>query len=235
VKGERKMTKAATKGKRLPGYSTARRRPHLGQKDVILAMPVCPKSQIRGRVVNGHYEPPEIGPDDTNCQLAGGQWWKMCDEKGHDPYWSTKQRVVTRVKYEVDAEGDKIPVEKRIVVEDKSLNVTSVSTSVRLGSGQSVRWKKRYFGYRPISDFGYAEACHLGRCQEPATIVSQPYGQFCSTEHLQMAAADDNEIVLVRDDHEFSLGEERKIQRLRKRQLRNAVDDVDVTSKDGTE
>lgn len=223
-------TAAKPKGERLPGFSTARRFPHSGMKDVILAQPICPNSQIRGRMVDGHYEPPENAA--TNCQMGGGKWWIACEEKGHDPYWTKRDRLVTRMTFKIDEEGDKIPIEKKVYVEERFLNTTSVSTSVRLGSGQSVRWKKRYFGYRPISDFGYEEVCHLGRCQNPIKLVDKEHGAFCSMEHLQLAAADDNEIILVRTDHEWAIGEEKRIQRLRARQLRNAVDNIEVQGSD---
>jgi len=221
-----------TKGLRLPGASGAGRFPDFGLKDVILAQPICPKSQIRGKIVNGHYEPPEIGPEDMNCQLLGGMWYKECEAKGHEPYWSTRNRIVTRVTYKVDEEGDKIPIEKRVLVEDRMLNVTGVSSSTRLGSGQSVRWKKRYFGFRNISDFGYGEVCHLSRCQQPVKMVNRQLGAFCSQLHMQLAAVEENEIALIRADHKYAedvTGSQTKAQRRRRRQLRNAVDDPDAS------
>lgn len=221
-------------GERLPGFSTARAHPNSGLKDVILAQPVCPNSQIRGRMVDGHYEPPILGPGDENCQLAGGQWWKLCESKGHDPYWSKRQVIRTKMTTAVDEEGDTIPVEKKIVLTDKVLNATSVSTSLRINSGQGVRWKKRYFGYKSISDFGFAEACHLSRCQEPATTFAQQYGAFCSMLHLQLAAAEDNEIMLSRADNPYlDQMDAPKVRRKRARQLRNAVDDVDINEDGG--
>jgi hypothetical protein len=226
---EKKAGKSA--GLRLPGASGAGRFPDFGLKDVILAQPICPNSQIRGKMVNGHYEPPEIGLEDMNCQLLGGQWYKVCEEKGHDPYWSKRNRIVTRTTFTVDEEGDKIPVEKRVLVEDKVLNVTGVSSSTRLGSGQSVRWKKRYFGFRNITDFGYSEICHLSRCQQPVKLVSRQYGAYCSQLHLQLVAVEENEIALIRAEHKFAedvTGSQTKAQRRRRRQLRNAVDDPDA-------
>lgn len=231
AKHEAKVAREATK-KRLPGFSTSGTRPNMALKDVILAQPICPKSQIRGKMVNGHYEPPEIGPDDMNCQLEGGQWWIGCEAKGHDPYWNVNNRIVTRTTFAIDEEGDKVPVEKRIVVEDKRLNVTSVSTSLRVGSGQAVRWKKRYFGFKPISDFGYEEVCHLSRCEKPIKIVSREYGAFCSQAHLQLVAAEENELILTRIDHQYALGEERRLGRRRARQLRNAVDNIETVDSD---
>ncbi len=227
---EKKEGKVAKK--RLPGFSTAGSHPNVGIKDVILAQPICPKSQIRGRMVNGHYEPPELGPDDVSCQLSGAGWVNRCIAAGHDPYWSTSNRITTRLTYTVDEVGDKIPVEKRVVIEDKRLNVTSISASTRLGSGQSVRWKKRYFAYKNISDFGFEEVCQLQRCEQPVRLADKQYGAFCSQEHLQLVAAEENELTLTRVDHQYTVGEERRLARLRKRQLRNAVDDLEVIEAD---
>jgi hypothetical protein len=226
---EKKAGKAA--GKLLPGFNSQGRWPDFGMKDTILAQPICPKSQIRGKMVQGHYEPPEIGPEDFNCQLGGGMWWRECEARGHDPYFTNRQRIVTRTTFKLDDEGDKIPVEKRVLVEDKMLNVTSISSATRLGSGQSVRWKKRYFGFKNVSDFGYAETCQISRCQNQIKVVSKLYGGFCSQEHLQLVAVEENEIVLIRADHKYAVdadGSSTKARRRRKRQMRNAVDDPEM-------
>lgn len=217
-------TKVKEEPKMLPGFSTAGRVSHLGMTDIVVAQPICPKSQIRGRMVNGRYEPPEVGLGDENDQLSGPGWVNRCIAKGHDPYWSTRQRVITRMTSKIDEEGDEVPVRKEILITDRMLNVTSVSTSTRVGSGNALAWKQKYFAYKPISDFGYAEVCHLSRCQKPITIVSKAYGQFCSEEHLSVCVADEEEKVLTRTNHEYATGEERMVARKRRDQLKAARD-----------
>jgi hypothetical protein len=213
---------------RLPGFSSSRRFPHASLKDRVLAQPICPKSQIRGKLVAGHYEPPEIGPDDENCQLAGGQWWKMCEAKGHEPYFTNYRRVVTRSVDEIDEAGDLVPREKRVVITAKILNVTSISTSLRVGSGQAVRWKKRYFGFKEITDFGYSPVCDFSRCQQPVKFVVDGYGGFCGKQHLAMAAANDRGKTVTRIDQVDKYADDKKeaIQDRRTRELREAMDAV---------
>jgi hypothetical protein len=220
------VKKTATKEplKTLPGHSTNTRHPDLGIKDIILAMPICPKSQIRGRFVNGRYEPPVIGPEDVNCQLEGGMWWRRCErDRGHDPYWTTRQRRVTKTTIVKDADGDSVPQDKEIIIEDRMLNVTSVSNSTRVNSGGGVTWKKRYFGFRDISEFGYEEVCHLSRCQKPITIVNKAYGSFCTQAHLEVAAAEEEEKIIPRTAHEFAKGEERAVARAKRKALKESV------------
>lgn len=214
--------------KLLPGHSQGVR-VNAAIRDVILAQPICPKSQIRGKMVDGHYEAPEIGPDDSNCQLRGGDWWVDCEAKGHDPYFRTQERIVTRPTYAEDEAGDLVEVStKKVLLRDRVLNVTSVSTNIRLGSGQAVRYKKRKFGFRSLEDMGYAEVCQYRGCQKPIRVKNARYGNFCSTEELQLVAADVEEVLLSRTDHGLDVGSETKSARRRRNQLRQAVDGVNV-------
>jgi hypothetical protein len=218
--------------KSLPGFSGAGRFPDTGIKDRILAQPICPNSQIRGSInAFGRYEPPVLGEDSMNCQLLGlGQAWiRVCLAKGHDPYFRTVERIVTKMTSRVDEEGDRVPVKKEILVTDKMLNVTSVSSSQRVGSGGAVKWAMRYKGYRPISDFGYAEACELSRCEQPVKLVHKELGSFCSDEHLLRAAGEESERTITRVDKKNATpDEDRKWSRRKKRELREALLDYDV-------
>jgi len=215
-------------GKKLPGFSSAGTHPHTSLKDRILAVPICPKSQIRGKMVAGHYEAPDIMPGDENCQLAGGRWYLECEAKGHDPYWTTWRRVVTVSVDKLDEAGDLVPIEKRVVRTSRVLNVTSVSPSVRIGSGGAVRWKKRYFGYKEISDFGYSLVCDFSRCQLPVNFIVDNYGGFCGKQHLAMSAANDRGKIVTRVDQVDKYADDKKeaIQDRRTRELREAMDAV---------
>lgn len=214
--------------KTLPGFSQGVR-PNAAIRDVILNQPICPKSQIRGKMVDGHYEAPEIGPDDGNCQLAGGNWWVACEDKGHDPYFRTQERIVTRPQYEEDADGDLVEVStKRVLLRDRVLNVTSVSTNMRHGSGQAVRFKKRKYGFRSLEEAGYTEVCQFRGCQKPIRIKNARYGNFCSSEELQLVAADAEEVLLTRTDSGLDTGSEKRSERKRRNQLRQAVDGINV-------
>ncbi len=205
------MVAAKTPLKTLPGFSQGVRA-NAALRDVVLAQPICPKSQIRGKMVDGHYEAPEIGPGDENCQRAGGSWWEACEEKGHNPFFRNVERVVTRNVVEENENGEReIVGTRKFIVGGEELNVTSVSTATRLNSGQGVRIKKRRYGYRSLSEMGYNEVCQYRGCIKPITIKHR-YGDFCGIEHLQLIAADVEEVTLTRTDHDSVPG-----QRLRSR------------------
>jgi hypothetical protein len=216
-------------GRLLGGGSTAGRWPDAGTKDIVVATPICPKSQIRGTIENGRFIPPDIGPDDINCQAGEiRQWWKECEAKGHDPYFRTISRITFKTTYTVDEEGDKIPHRKEVLREDRILNVTSVSTSKRIGSGRALAWKKRYYGFRDISEFGFPEVCHLSRCERPVKIVIAKLGAFCSQEHVEISAfeetSEDHE-VMPKSQQKYALGEEDKLSRKRKQIIKRAYRD----------
>jgi hypothetical protein len=159
-------------------------------RDIAVAQPICPKSQIRGRVVNGQYEPPDIGPDDVDCQLARGEWWVGCEERGHDPYFRTVKLYTTVDITETDENGDTYVVgTKKKLREARVVNATSVSPDIGHSSGAGLRRKMKYKGYRRLSDLGIEEVCQYRACQKPPMYTSPGFGDYCSLEHLNLVAA----------------------------------------------
>lgn len=220
------VAKKKEPGKQLPGFSIGVRE-NAAIRDVIVAQPICPNSQIRGKMVDGHYEAPEIGPGDENCQLAGWGWWTRCEELGHNPYFMTRERVVTRPKYEEDADGDMVLVsEKKVLLRQEVLNVTSVSPAPFFNSGGTIRRKMQNHGFKRLGEFGYDEVCQFRSCQKPIRIKNSTYGNYCSMDHLQLSASRIEEAFLTRTDHPFLAGKERRAERKRKGQLRNAVEGI---------
>lgn len=155
-----------------------------------LAAPVCPNSQ-RIRQSDGSFK--EQG---QNCQLAGGKWWLMCEELGHDPYHRT------RVWYETVDEWDTATGEltgtKKLRREAKELNVVQVPIGRRYHSGMGVVNSMERKGRRRLRDLGYEEVCQFRNCQRPIDpkAISPAFGQYCSRQHLALVAADQQQVML---------------------------------------
>ena len=80
---EKAETKEALK--KVPGFTMGVRQ-NSSVRMVKLASPVCPYSkQEMERTPDGRWIPKMGGNQISNCQLAGGEWWKECEERGHDP------------------------------------------------------------------------------------------------------------------------------------------------------
>lgn len=208
----------------LPGYSQGVRA-GAALRDVTVGQPVCPKSQIRGKMVNGNYEPPEIGPGDENCQLAGGEWWVECEAKGHDPYFRTIVVYRTVDIEETDENGDVFVVAtKKKKTEARVVNATQVSPSIMHNSGMGLARKMRYRGFKRLRDLGFAEVCQYRGCQKEPTYRSAGLGDYCSLEHLNLVAAREEQQFLTQTDVQgLNAGYEVQSARKRRKQLQETM------------
>jgi hypothetical protein len=210
---------------KLPGYSVGVRA-GAALRDITLGQPVCPNSQIRGKIVNGNYEAPELGPGLENCQLARGEWWIDCAQRGHDPYYRTIRMYHTVDIEEVDEEtGDVYVVgTKRKVRVVKTINATQVSPSITHNSGQGVARKIKYLGYRRLKDLGFAEVCQYRACQKEPAYRSEGLGDYCSLEHLNLVAArEDGEFLSITDTQGLNAGYEAQSEKKRRKQLQETM------------
>lgn len=164
-------------------------RPNASQRMVTLARPICPHSQ-RERGADGSFQ--ETG---TNCQLAGGQWWVDCEERGHDPYF------MSRTYYQsvdvLDDEGFVVGTKKK-PIHVKRLNTAQVALSRRINSGRGVQNKMEKAGFRRLSDFGYEEVCQYRNCGNPVNkkYTTPAFGAYCSYDHLTAIAASEQGILV---------------------------------------
>lgn len=210
---------------KLPGFSQGVRE-GAALRDVTLAQPICPNSQIRGRIIDGKYEAPVIGPGDENCQLEGREWWVNCDARGHDPYFRDVTRYVTVDIEEEDPEtGETFVVgTKKRKLKARAVNATQVSPSVSHNSGMGVSRKIRYLGFRRLKDLGFTEVCQYRGCQKEPLYRSEGLGDYCSTEHLNLvAAAEDGEFLTKTDTSGLASGYEAQAERKRRKQLQESM------------
>jgi hypothetical protein len=218
------MTKTKDKLK-LPGFSQGVR-VNAAARMVNMAQPICPNSKLKmvkdadGKWVRADNQP-------QNCQLAEGQWWIDCEARGHDPYFTTSVWYERRDKLEEDEDGNFLVVgEIRIKHEEKRLNVCQVAAHTRVNSGRGVIFKMKNHGFRRLSDFGYEEVCQFRNCQRPITEAGkgkQGYGEFCGQEHLTLAAADAESVMLHYPSSILNAEDVQKIQRARDKQLREVA------------
>jgi hypothetical protein len=209
----------------IPGHSSGVRA-NAALRDILVAQPVCPNSQIRGKMVNGQYEPPEIGPDQENCQRIGYEWWKVCESKNHDPYFRTVVIYHTVDIEETDPETGEVFVvgTKKKKVETKVPNTTRVSPDVAHNSGIGLARKIKYLGYRRLKDLGFAEVCQYRGCQKEPTVRAVGYGDYCGTEHLNLVAArQEGEFLTYTNVEGLNAGYEAQSERKRKSQLQKVM------------
>lgn len=213
--------------KKLPGFSIGVRK-GAALRDVTLAQPICPNSQIRGKIVNGQYEAPDIQPGMENCQLMGEGWWEYCEAQGHHPYYSTRRIYTTTDVVEEDPSTGELVVtgQRRTVREVEVLNVTQVSPSIQHNSGMGVYRKMKRRGYKRLEDLGYEEVCQYRGCQKPVEYRAQGLGDYCSLEHLNLIAARESEEFLTKAAEEtagLGQGVERAIEKRRREQLQKVL------------
>jgi hypothetical protein len=116
---------------------------------------------------------------------------------------------------------------KRVLRTTDILNTTQVARSIRHDSGIKVGLKMKRSGFKRLQDLGYEEVCQYRACQHPVGLVDATYGEYCSTEHLQLAAADIEEATLYNPANgKTDLGAEKSVNRKRRAQLRNAAQGV---------
>jgi len=208
----------------LPGFSQGVRT-GAALRDIAVGQPICPKSQIRGKMVAGNYEPPEIGPGDENCQLAGGEWWVMCEKKGHDPYFRSVRMYSTIDIEEEDEDGNIfVTGTRKKVRKARVVNATQVSPDIAHNSGKGLYRKLKYFGYKRLKDLGFQEVCQYRGCQKPPMYKAEGYGDYCSLEHLNLIAArQEGEYLTKTDTQGLNAGLEKMSDKKRQNQLRNVM------------
>lgn len=206
---------------KLDGWSSGVRA-NAALRDVVLGQPICPKSQIRGKLVNGNYEPPEIGPNDMPCSLAGGDWWVMCADKGHEPYFTQGATYHTEDVTEIVDGVEYVVNTRKRIVRYKRLNATRVSPNVRHDSGTKVAKKVTYHGYKTLESLGFEPVCQFRGCQKPPTVRSQ-YGDYCDEAHMALVAANEQETFLPIPNGRTDVGAEKRIARERNQMLRESL------------
>lgn len=209
-----------SKVEELPGFSQGVRA-GAALRDVTVGVPICPNSQLRGKLVNGNYEPPDIGPEDTNCQLDEGEWWVKCKEKGHDPYFRTQAVYRTIDVEEVGEDGVTYVVgAKKKKTLTRVVNATQVSPDIMHNSGQGLARKMRVKGFMRLKDLGFAEVCQFRGCQKPPAYRADGVGDYCSTEHLNLIAArNEGEFLTQTNVQGLNQGYEQQSEKKRRKQL----------------
>jgi hypothetical protein len=194
----------APKLEKIPGLSRGVR-VNSAQRMVKLNRPICPNSRTEYDIDRtGKVIPKPNPPDRMNCQEEGGEWWVRCEERGHNPYFSTRKWHTTQDKLEETElpDGTKAFVktgEYLIPHEEKVPNIAQVAVNLRINSGEGAKRAVRMKGFRRLKDAGYEEVCQFRNCQKEVTKrgTSRKYGAYCSIEHLQLIAADQESIMLT--------------------------------------
>lgn len=193
----------------LPGFSRGVRE-NAAQRMIKLAVPMCPNSKIEIELAaDGKWYPKDKGPSEMNCQKAydeiGLGWIKMCEELGHDPYFSTHTWYVPQdvLEPELDEDGEPTGVmfktgEKYIKHEVRRPNVSQVAISLRINNGRGAVRAVQGKGFKRLSAIGYPEVCQYRNCQKPVTKAgsSRRYGLFCGRKHLSLCAANEMGVML---------------------------------------
>lgn len=194
----------------IPGFSQGVR-DNAAQRMVKLNQPICPNSKIQMEWdKNGRPVPKDVGPDTQNCQMLwpkmGAGWVKVCEDSGHDPYFTTRVWYVPQdiLEEELDADGKPTGAllktgERLIKREERRPNIAQVAVNIRINNGRGAIDKVKNHGFRLLKEAGYADVCEFRNCQNPVSPrgTSRTYGKYCSLEHLQLIAADQESIMLV--------------------------------------
>lgn len=218
--------------KQIPGFSQGVRE-NSAVRMVKLGRPICPHSKIEmERDSKGVPRPKYDGPNPLNCQSAGGEWWKMCEDLGHNPYFTTTKWYTTQdvIEEKKDAEGNGTGVfvktgEDLIPHEEVRPNIAQVAISIRINSGKGAIIAVQKKGFKRLPDLGYFDVCQFRNCQKPVQRKwkSQKYGAYCSKEHLALIAADAESIALEYPHSEFNAEKHVQAKRRRQRQLDEAL------------
>lgn len=216
---------ATTKKETLPGFSMGVRA-NSAVRMVKLARPICPNSKLKMvKDSDGKWVPNENQPE--NCQLSDDkQWWVSCEQRGHDPYWTTRVWYEPQDIVEEDENGDQVVIgQKRVKHTIKRPNVAQVSLSIRHNSGRGAQQKMERHGFKRLADIGFEEVCQFRNCQRPIDpkYSSTNYGSYCSYEHLSLIASDVESVMLHYPSATLNGQEYQKVQKLRAKQLREAA------------
>ena len=216
--------------KKIPGFTMGVRQ-NSAVRMVKLASPICPYSKVEmERTPDGRWVPATNANLTANCQLGGGKWWEECEERGHDPYYSTRTWYTTKDQWEEDEDGNQLLTgTKTIRHEERRPNIIQCPVGLRYGGANDPVYKMRRSmetkGRKRLHTIGYEEVCQFRNCQRPVNkrYRSRRIGDYCSLEHLQLIAADWQGTKLVQMTGRFELGQENEIRQKREEQLRAAA------------
>ncbi len=217
--------------KKIPGFSQGVR-VNAAQRMVKLNQPICPLSHIemewdsKGRPV-----PKDVGPQEQNCQRVeeGVKWWIDCEARNHDPYFTTRtwyvpQDIIEDEVIDGKPTGAVIKTGERLIKhEEKRPNLAQVAVNIRINQGQGAVNKVKNHGFRTLKEAGYADVCEFRNCQKEVSPkgISRTYGKYCSLEHLQLIAADQESIMLVQGS--LLSQDNQRARQKRSKQLREIV------------
>lgn len=144
---------------------------------IVMAQPICP-------VVEDPEDPKFTG--ESNCQREGLGWWTLCEERGHDPYYSSRETI--KKEPVLDEEGFVVKERQRVIKEHK-LNVTRVAKYTRINAGRGPEIAHTRKGFRFLPEMGFEPVCEYRGCELPVKTKSR-YGNFCGERHARLIGMD---------------------------------------------
>lgn len=138
-----------------------------------------------------------LQPIHPECQFPlRREWWKACEEAGHEPY-VTRQEVEVKVPvYGEDEDGDLVLIEEKVkkkVVTHPNITQVALTRSINDGRGPERFAKEK--GFRQLEEMGFAPLCQMLNCWLEATITT-PWGEFCGRNHARLVAAAEDGVAL---------------------------------------
>lgn len=149
----------------------------------LMAAPYCP-------VVDDPDKPGYTG--EPNCQTemnSAPGWWKICEERGHEPYFRIRKRIVKEPVKDNPDDPELITGYREKEREERKLNVVRVAISTRFHSGRGEAISMGLKGRKTLTDMGYKEKCEFRNCELDAKLKSK-YGNFCGARHARLIGAD---------------------------------------------
>lgn len=171
-------------------------------RTVKMARPICPTPS--------HNLEPGFDPDVLNCQREfNGRigWWDKCEERGHNPYFRTKE-IVKETPIWVERDGETVQDGVKTTKETVEIpNVSQVAHSERHDSGNRVETCRNRKGFRFLTEVGFDPVCEYRNCEKPV-VIQTIYGPYCSEQHARLIGADSDKIEL--EVHPDRWGERQK-------------------------
>ncbi len=169
-----------------------------GLRMLKMCRPICPNSKIEmEQDTMGNWRRVEKGPDSMNCQLEGGRWWKLCEERGHDPYWTvtvwyTKRDITAPILDENGEETGELEVTKtaRVPHTVRRPNLAQVAIARNINNGRGPQDAIERKGFRYLGSLGFDECCQFRNCQKVVKekFVIDGLGRYCSQLHMALVA-----------------------------------------------
>ena len=123
----------------------------------------------------------------------GRGWWKICDQRGHDPYFRSRETIKKVAIKEKGEDGrTRVTGYEEIVEGETRPNIKAVPMNIRINSAQSLQKGIVNRGYRPVTDFGYKPLCEMRNCEAPGKVDTR-YGRYCTERHARLVAANEEE------------------------------------------